>query len=147
MTDINSVCMVGRLTRDVEVKYTNGGMAIGNFAIAVNRSVKKNDQWTDEANFFEVTVFGKQVENIQQYLTKGKQVAIEGYLKQDRWQKDGQNFSRVGIIADSIQLFGSKESGNSSGNSYGGNKIAPNNNYGGGNDDFTAEEFKEDIPF
>lgn len=113
MTDINNVVLVGRLTKDVgELRYTSGGMAIGNISIAVNRSVKQNEQWVDEASFFECSIFGKTAENLKQYLTKGQQVAIEGSLKQDRWQKDGQKFSKVTIAVSSIQLLGGKKDNN-----------------------------------
>ena len=107
-SDINNVVLCGRLTRDAETKTTTGGLAITNLSLAVNRSVKKNDQWTDEASFFDCTLFGKRGESLSQYLTKGQQVGISGALKQDRWEKDGVKRSKVGIIVDDIQLLGSK---------------------------------------
>lgn len=109
--DINHVVEIGRLTRDAEVIYTPGGMAVAKFSIAVNRRVKKGQEYVDEANYFDVSVFGKQAENLKQYLTKGKQVCVDGYLKQDRWQDQatGQNRSAVKIIANDIQLLGGKE--------------------------------------
>lgn len=113
MTDINKVILVGRLTKDIEIKYTNNGAAIGNLSIAVNRSRKQNDQWIDETSFFDVKIYGKMAESLQPYLTKGKQIAVEGFLKQERWQKDGQNFSRVMVGAENVQLLGGK-SGNDS---------------------------------
>lgn len=135
-TDLNNVAIVGRLTRDMEVKYTNSGMAIGNFNIAVNRSVKRNEQWTDEVSYIEVTTFGKTVENLQQYLVKGKQVAVSGYLKQDRWERDGQKFSKIGINADVIQLLG--------GNSQNSAPAAPAPAHFAQN---MNHEFSDDIPF
>jgi len=57
-------------------------------------------------SFFDVTIWGKTAENLKPYLVKGKQIAVDGYLKQDRWQKDGQNFSKVNIVANSVQLLG-----------------------------------------
>jgi len=113
MTDINKTVLVGRLTRDIEVAYTNSGAAIGNLSIAVNRSRKQADQWVDEVSFFDVKIYGKQAESLRPYLTKGKQVAVEGFLKQERWQKDGQNFSRVTVGAENVQLLGGN-SGNDS---------------------------------
>ena len=105
--DLNCVFIVGRLTRDMEVKYTSGGMAIGKFSLAVNRKKKSGDQWVEEASFFDVTCFGKTAENLKQYMTKGKQVGVDGSLHQDRWQDDsGQTRSRVVINADNIQLLG-----------------------------------------
>ena len=108
MKDLNHVVLVGRLTRDAELKYLNTGTAICTFSIAVTRSVKKGDKWEDEGNFFDVSLFGKQGEAVAQYLTKGQQVAVDGELKQDRWQKDGKNHSRVVIVADTVQLVGGK---------------------------------------
>ena len=112
MTDINHVLVIGRLTRDFGADprtffYTTGGTACAKVSIAVNRSVKQSDgQWTDEVSFFDVTIWGKTAENLKPYLVKGKQIAVDGYLKQDRWQKDGQNFSKVNVVANSVQLLG-----------------------------------------
>ena len=104
--DLNCVFIVGRLTRDMSLTYTSGGMAIGKFSLAVNRKKKSGEQWVDEASFFDVTCFGKTAENLSQYMTKGKQVGVDGSLHQDRWEQDGQNRSRVVINADNIQLLG-----------------------------------------
>lgn len=105
--DMNMVALIGRLTRDAEMKYTQGGMAIANFSLAVNRRKKNGDNWEDEANFFDCTLFGKSAESIEGWLKKGKQVAITGELKQDRWEQDGQSRSKVGIVANSVQLLAS----------------------------------------
>jgi len=118
--DLNSVVLIGRLTRDAELKTTSSGFAVSNFSIAVNYRKKQGDGWEDVANFFDVTLFGKQAETLHQYLVKGKQVAISGELRQDRWvQDDGQNRSKVVINANSVQLLGNGNSngGNSNGNS------------------------------
>lgn len=66
MTDINKTVLVGRLTKDIEIKYTNSGAAIGNLSIAVNRSRKQDDQWVDEASFFDVKIYGKMAESLRQ---------------------------------------------------------------------------------
>ena len=105
---INSVVIVGNLTRDMEVKYLSSGTAVGKFSLAYNDRIKKDDQWVDEANFFDVTVFGRTAESLNQYMTKGRQIAVRGKLKQNRWEKDGQNHSKIEIIADVIQLLGGK---------------------------------------
>jgi single-strand DNA-binding protein len=109
MNDMNIVAINGRLTKDAELKYTNGGMAIATLSLASNRSVKKGDKWEDEANFFECTMFGKSAEAVKQYLTKGQQVSISGELRQERWEKDGQKNSRVTIIVNHLQLVGGKQ--------------------------------------
>lgn len=127
-TDINKVVLVGRLTRDAEQSYTQSGFALLKFSIAVNRSRKQGDQWVEEANFFDVTVFGRQGEAIASYMTKGKQVGVEGQLRQDRWEaQDGTKRSKVTIDANNVQLLGSRDGGGSQGGYQGGG-----NNYNAG---------------
>ena len=106
MADINTVVLVGRLTRDAELKYTATGQAVTKFSVAVNRRRKSGDQWEDEVNYFDVVLWGRQGEALSQYMQKGKQIGIEGELRQDRWQQDGQNRSKVEIVANNIQLLG-----------------------------------------
>ena len=125
-TDLNHVVLVGRITRDVgnderSFGYVSNGQARANVSIAVNRSRKDaaSGNWVEEANFFDVTIWGKQAENLKPYLTKGKQIAVDGYLKQDRWEKDGQKFSRISIVANSVQLLGGRTDGGQSSNSFG----------------------------
>ena len=72
MADINHVVLVGRLTRDAELKYIPSGQALSKFSIALNRKRKNGDQWVDEANFFDIVLWGRQAEAINQYLVKGK---------------------------------------------------------------------------
>jgi len=152
MKNINCFTGVGRLTKDLEVSYTSGGTAIGNFTIAVNRSIKVGDQWQDKACFFDCVMFGKRNEAISQYLTKGTEVAVQGELDQDRWEKEGTKHTRVKIIVDNIQFFGSKKNGSGNGvtDNYqppakreyidnSGNKANPPE------DDY--EEFIDDVPF
>ena len=132
MADLNSVNIIGRLTRDADLKYTAGGMAISNFSIAVNRRKKSGDQWVDEVSFFDVNFFGKSAETLKQYLLKGKKVAICGELRQDRWEKDGQSHSKVYIVASDLQLLGGNAGGNGSSSSYS-NNAQSNHGYGQGN--------------
>jgi single-strand DNA-binding protein len=106
--DINQVIVIGRLTRDAEIKTTASGQVVSDISIASNRNVKKGDKWESEANFFDVTIWGRQAEALQQYLTKGQQVGITGELRQQRWEKDGQQRSKVIINANHVQLLGSK---------------------------------------
>jgi single-strand DNA-binding protein len=108
MADINRVIIVGRLTRDAELKYTSGGSPVAKFGIAVNRRRKVGDQWEEEANFFDVVVWGRIAEALNQYLVKGKQIGVEGELRQDRWEQDGQKRSRVEIVASNIMLLGGR---------------------------------------
>jgi single-strand DNA-binding protein len=120
MADINHVVLVGRLTRDAELKYTSGGQAVCKFSLAVNRRRKNGDQWVDEANFFDVVLWGRQGESLNQYLMKGKMVGVDGELRQDRWEQEGQNRSKVEIVAANIQLLGGGPGGSGGGGSGGG---------------------------
>lgn len=144
MTDLNHVAIIGRLTRDLgtderSFAYTQGGTARANVSIAVNRSKKGSDgSWSDEVSYFDVTIWGKAAENLKPYLKKGTQIGVDGYLKQDRWEKDGKSNSRVTIVANSVQLLGGKpegQGGQPQGQSYG--QPAPAD----------ADGFPSDIPF
>ena len=75
MADINHVVLVGRLTRNAELKYTNNGAAVSKFSIAINQRRKKDDQWVDEAHFFDIVLWGKTAESLNQYLVKGNRSA------------------------------------------------------------------------
>ena len=129
MADLNHVTLIGRLTRDAELKYTPGGLAISSFSIAVNRRRKNGDQWVDEVSYFDINLYGKPAESLKQYLTKGKQVAVDGELRQDRWEKDGQNHSRIYIAANNVQLLGGN-TGSSNYSNAGGFSLANNNSQG-----------------
>jgi single-strand DNA-binding protein len=107
MADINHVVLVGRLTRNAELKYTSGGAAVCKFSIAINQRRKKDEQWVDEAHFFDIVLWGKSAESLNQYLVKGKQVGIEGQLRQNRWEQEGQARSKVEIFATNVMLLGS----------------------------------------
>ncbi len=150
---INTVVIAGNLVRDAELKYTNNGLAICEFSVAVNDQRKQGDTWVDEAYFFDVTVFGRRGEAIQRYLTKGKTVAIEGKLKQDRWQnQEGQNRSKVGIVANNVMLLGGRDGGSGGSDSSGGNRSGgppPGNSGNGGSSSggFGGDDFPDDIPF
>ncbi|MEL3906023.1 MAG: single-stranded DNA-binding protein [Treponema sp.] len=123
MADINHVVLVGRLTRDAELKYTSGGAAVCKFSIAINRRRKNGEEWTEEVHYFDIVLWGRQGETLNQYLVKGKQVAIEGELRQNRWEQDGQPRSKIEIVANNIQLLG--------GSSGGGNQQMSTGNQGG----------------
>lgn len=111
MSDVNFTIQIGRLTRDAELKYTSAGMAVTKFAIAVNRRVKQGESWAEEANFFNVVQWGRLGESLNQFLVKGKQVAVTGELRQNRWTSDdGANHSTIEIVASGVQLLGGGQS-------------------------------------
>jgi len=151
MVDINNVVLIGRLTRDAELKITASGQAVCKFSIAVNRRRKNGDQWEDEANFFDIVVWGKQGESLNQYLKKGKMVGVTGELRQDRWQQDGQNRSKVEVVANNLQLLGGGPGGSNA--AYGGDRQqspagssdgGDPSSFGGASRD---DGFANDIPF
>ena len=153
--DVNHVVLIGRLTHDVGADersfgYTPSGAARANVSIAVNRSRKSGDQWVEEVSYFEVTIWGKQAESLKPYLTKGKQIGVEGYLRQERWEKDGQKRSKITIVATNVQLLGGN-SGNEQGNTSGTPKFVPANNTSsnGSQEDFGNMDYGDvsDIPF
>lgn len=146
MADINRVTLIGRLTKDSDLKYTQGGLAISNFSIAVNRRRKSGDQWIDEVSYFDINLYGKPAESLKQYLTKGKQIAVDGELRQDRWEKDGQNHSRVVIVANNVQLLGGNSENKSNSSEQKTNFFVEKQSY---EQTFDAgkQEFPEDIPF
>ena len=147
MADLNHVSLIGRLTRDAELKYTAGGQAVCKFSIAVNRRKKSGDQWEDEANFFDIVLWGKQGESLQSYLVKGKMIGVDGELRQDRWQQDGQNRSKVEIIANYIQLLGG---GGGERNDRQGYQSSQQNRSSADNSSYNQSKddgFADDIPF
>ncbi len=144
MADINHVVLVGRLTRDAELRYTNSGVPICKFSIAINRRKKSGDDWVEEANFFDAVLIGRLGEAINQYLTKGKQIGLQGELRQNRWEQDGQPRSKVEIFATNVQLLGSRGGGSRDSSQYG----APSNeSKGRPQNDNDINEFEDDIPF
>ena len=106
-TDFNSVTLIGRLTADPVSKYLPSGSAVAEFSIANNYYVSTKN--ATEVNYFDVVAFGKMAETVSKYLTKGKQVAIMGTLRQERWQDKDTNAARskVRIIMQNMQMLGS----------------------------------------
>lgn len=120
--DINHVILVGRLTRDVAGKdfaYLPSGVACATASIAVNRSRKSGESWVDEVSYFDITIWGKTAESLRPYLLKGKLIGVQGSLRQDRWEKDGQRFSRIHVVAENVQLLGGNPGASSAGSSSG----------------------------
>jgi single-strand DNA-binding protein len=111
--NINRVVLTGNLTRDPEHRSTPDGLSICKLGIACNtRRRSSNGTWEEKANFFRVTVFGKQADNCAQYLRKGRPVAIDGRLEWSQWEREGQKRESIDIIADSVQfLAGGRDEG------------------------------------
>ncbi len=109
---LNSVNIMGNLTRDPELKYTPSGKTVCSLSLANNRLYTSKGEKITEVSYFDVEVWGVVAENCSKYLTKGSGVIVEGRLRQDRWEKDGKTQSRVRIIATNIH-FMPKKSGTS----------------------------------
>lgn len=141
-----AVCtLVGRLTRDSELKYTSGGQACAHFSIATDERKKKGDEWVNEPSFWDVTLWGKQAEAVNQYLTQGKLVTVYGRMGIDRWEQEGQKREKVKITADALQLLGGEPSEKKPA------KPGATNEPLTGNPVYQkakpAEDFEDDIPF
>jgi single-strand DNA-binding protein len=157
MSDVNHVILIGRLFRDAERRAANGPL---NFSIAVNRRVKHGESWVEEAEYFDIVLWGRSGESLNQYLVKGKQVAVEGELHQNRWEQDGQPRSKIEIIANNVQLLGgnansqgSGSPGHTGGAASGGSAAPyqkrPSQPSSGptDTDDSVPPDFPDDIPF
>ena len=119
-SNINRVIVTGNLTRDPELRATSGGLSVCSLRIAVNtRRKDESGEWGEKANYFSVTVFGKQGENAAQYLSKGRGVAIDGRLSWREYQtNEGQKREAVEIIADTVQFLGGPGDGGGNGNGF-----------------------------
>jgi single-strand DNA-binding protein len=153
--DINQVFLIGRLTKDPETRYASNTV-VCKFSIANNSGRDESD-----VSYFDIVTFGKTAEMCQQFLAKGKQIAIVGRLTQNRWEKDGQTRSKVEIVATNIQFIGSK--GDDGDSSKYNKKYDPSHNFSKekksisneeifeeNDDEYQEEVFEEgddDIPF
>jgi single-strand DNA-binding protein len=112
MASFNRVVLVGNLTRDVELRRTPQGTAVTDLGLAVNERVKRNEEWVDEVNFFDITLWGRTAEVASEYLAKGSSVLIEGRLKYETWsQEDGTKRSKVKVVGEKMQMLGGKSGG------------------------------------
>ena len=121
MASLNRVFLIGNLTRDPEVRYIPSGEAIATLRLAVSRKYKtKTGEERDDTCFLNVEVWGRQGQTCGEYLSKGSPVFVEGRLKLDEWEKDGQKHSRLGVVAERVQFLGSRRSGAGGGGGGGG---------------------------
>ena len=128
MASYNRVILVGNLTRDIELKYTQGGTAVTDIGMAVNdRRKSATGEWIDETTFVDVTLWGRTAEVASEYLGKGSPILIEGRLKLDTWETDGQKRSKLRVVCDRMQMLSGgggggrpKNQSQNSGQNYGG---------------------------
>jgi len=107
----NKIILVGNLSRDVEIKYTQNGMAIANTAIATSRKFKSNTgEQKEEVCFVDITFFGRSAEVATQYLHKGSKLLVEGRLTLQQWSdQNGQKRSKHSVTVDTMQMLGNKD--------------------------------------
>jgi single-strand DNA-binding protein len=147
MSSFNRVILMGNITRDIELKYLQSGMAVTDIGLAVNdRRKTATGEWIDETTFVDVTLWGRTAEVASQFLSKGSPVLIEGRLKLDTWESnDGQKRSRLRVVGEKMRLIGGR----------GGGGGGPRSESAGGSQDFqhATEEAQmvsapdDDIPF
>ncbi|MEJ7568038.1 MAG: single-stranded DNA-binding protein [Gaiellaceae bacterium] len=141
--NINSVVLVGNLTRDPELRHTPSGTAVTTLRLAVNDRVKRGEEWQDAAYYFDVTVWGRTAENCAQYLAKGRPVGIQGKLTWREWDaQDGSKRQSVEVTASNVQFLGSRDGGGGDG----GGQFVPQ----GASQpqaDFPSAAADDDIPF
>jgi single-strand DNA-binding protein len=131
MASFNRVILLGNVTRDLEIKYLQSGMAVTEVGLAVNdRRKDQSGQWVEETTFVDVTLWGRTAEIAGEYLSKGSPVLIEGRLKLDSWEKDGKKNYKLRVVGEKMQLIptGAGKGGGGGGGARGGNR-------GGGGDD------------
>ena len=128
MASFNRVILMGNLTRDIEIKYLQSGMAVADVGLAVNdRRKNQAGEWIEETTFVDVTMWGRTAEVAGEYLSKGSPILIEGRLKLDQWEKDGQKRSKLSVVCERMQMVGGKGGG-------GGGGRGPSQNYDSGGD-------------
>src|SRR3954464_11968448 len=141
--DINRVTLVGRLTRDPELRHLPSGTQVLQMGLAVNGRQKDDaGNWTDKPNFFDIKVFGNQAEMLSQHLSKGRRVGIDGRLDWSSWEaQDGTKRSKVEVVAQSVQFLDSR------GGSEGGQPQFVPAGAAAESAEFPASAADDDIPF
>ncbi len=115
MASFNRVILVGNLTRDVVVKYTQSQTAVTEIGLAVNDRVKRQGEWVDETTFVDITLWGRTAEVAGEYLSKGSPVLVEGRLKLDQWEQDGQKRYKLRVVGEKMQMLGGRSGGGGGG--------------------------------
>jgi len=129
MASFNKVVLVGNLTRDPELRHIPSGLAVTDISLAVNdRRKTQSGEWIDEVTFVDVTVWGRWAEVVCEYASKGSQLLVEGRLKQDTWESEGQKRSKLKVIGERTMLLGARGGNRGSGGYDDGGGYAPRQN-------------------
>lgn len=151
MASFNRVILMGNITRDIELKYLQSGMAVTEIGMAVNdRRKSQTGEWIEETTFVDVTLWGRTAEIASEYLSKGSPVFIEGRLKLDSWETDGQKRYKLRVVGERMQLIGPRGERSGGGGHHESSSSEPatssagsaNSTSGGGSD-----SPPDDIPF
>ncbi len=143
---LNRIVLIGRLTKDPELRYTQSGIAVASFTLAVDRNFK-NANGERETDFIDITVWRQQAENCANYLSKGKLAAVDGSLRIRSYEtSDGQKRKAAEVVADNVRFLSPKD-GSSGSNNYGGSQpdtASPPFNHGRDDDEMLGDD---DLPF
>ncbi|MDX9714012.1 MAG: single-stranded DNA-binding protein [Dissulfurispiraceae bacterium] len=132
----NRVILIGNLTKDPEVRYTQGGTPVTTMRLAVTSKYKQGDETKDDTLFIDSVVFGRQAETCGQYLSKGSPVLVEGRLRERRWEQEGVQKSKTEVIANSVRFMPRKDT-----------KAAPADSFGSGETSAAPDEITDVEPF
>ena len=147
MVAFNRVVLAGNLTRDPDLRFTNSGVAVCEFGLAVNERRGKGADATERVHFFDITVWREQGEAVANHKTKGAPVHVEGRLQFRQWEaQDGSKRSKVDVTADNVQFLGGRGDGNGSSGGSSGSGTAAGARHGRQDADLNEEDF-DDIPF
>jgi len=119
MSNFNKVLLLGRLTRDPELRYTPQGTPVVDLGLAVNREYTVGTERRKETTFVDVTLWKRQAEVVSQYLKKGAPIFIEGRLSLDSWEQDGQKRSKLRVVGENFQFIGGRAEGDAGGEESG----------------------------
>src|SRR5262245_41014523 len=143
MAELNKILLIGRLTKDPELAYTPAGMAVAKLRMAVNHTYRSKEEKKQEVLYIDVSVFGRSAETVKQYLSKGRELFIEGRLQQDEWT-DKANQRRISyrVVAARFQFIGGSRAGGArdGGAREGGREMAAEEGGGRGPETFDASE-------
>ena len=129
MASFNRVILMGNLTRDPELRYTQGGTPVTEIGLAVNdRRKNAAGEWVDETTFVDITLWSRTAEIACEYLGKGSAVMIEGRLKLDQWEQEGQKRSKLRVVGERMQMVGSRNERSSGGGGSNGGGSGPSYN-------------------
>jgi len=149
-SDLNRVILIGRLTRDPEIRYTPAGTAVASFSLANSRTYAVTGEKKEQVSYFDCIAWSKLGEIITEYCKKGHRIAVEGRLQQSRWDdQDGKKRSKVELVIENFQFLTGKEQGGEFSTEPRTRTSEPNNDFGGsGSSSFEENPFSDDdIPF